>query len=256
MVPDPRHRAFTLVETMVSIGIIMLLIGVTVPALQAARLAAQETAELNLQRQSGMAIVAYADDHDGAFPYYGIPGTDFAPLRFHSGPRKGDWIGNQYGDHWGQMFYWAYWLIGLGYEAESATYFSTGEKRPRWGSPDFDYLAFDALSPTVLANPTFFAPDSHFDIAKHGGQRSQHVASPSVKGILKRSNFIRFWTMEEPISDEAAEQVPFYVWFADGHGAKWRDNQMRKGVEVRSDTYPVWSGPVYSTVDGIRGRDL
>jgi prepilin-type N-terminal cleavage/methylation domain-containing protein/prepilin-type processing-associated H-X9-DG protein len=64
------RRAFTLIELLVVVVIIGLLIGLLVPALSGARQAGRATQCKNNLRQIGVAILSYAETHNGVLPTY------------------------------------------------------------------------------------------------------------------------------------------------------------------------------------------
>jgi len=70
-----RHGSlgFTLVELLVVIAILSILIGLLLPAIQAARSAARRTQCANNLRQVGIGMALYANSHSGQFPrtYHG-----------------------------------------------------------------------------------------------------------------------------------------------------------------------------------------
>ena len=69
------RRAFTLIELLVVVSIIALLVALLLPALNRARDAALSVKCLSNQRQIGLAIQYFAEEHDGFAPGAGEGGT-------------------------------------------------------------------------------------------------------------------------------------------------------------------------------------
>ena len=68
---EPKDRpvsAFTLIELLVTISILAVIGAIAFPAVQRARLAAEQAACASNMRQLGIAMQAYANDHDMALP--------------------------------------------------------------------------------------------------------------------------------------------------------------------------------------------
>src|SRR5437763_14496097 len=63
-----RREGFTLVELLVVIGIIALLIGILLPALNKARESARRVACISNMRQIAAAVLSFANEHQGFVP--------------------------------------------------------------------------------------------------------------------------------------------------------------------------------------------
>lgn len=74
-----RRRAFTLVELLVVIGIIAILISILMPALSRMRGHANALKCLSNLRQIGQALVLYAGESKGSYPYGSWDGANNAP---------------------------------------------------------------------------------------------------------------------------------------------------------------------------------
>jgi len=69
------RRGLTLIEVIVSIGIVAILLGILAPALSRSRESARRVACLANLHSFGQAIQMYREDHDGALPFARAPYT-------------------------------------------------------------------------------------------------------------------------------------------------------------------------------------
>lgn len=70
-----RTKGFTLIELLVVIAIIAILAAILFPVFVKARAAAKRSADLVCQRQLGIGLCLYADEHNGSYPWVSQAGT-------------------------------------------------------------------------------------------------------------------------------------------------------------------------------------
>lgn len=177
---NPRHpssfrRGFSIIELIVVIGVVMVLLGIFLPALRGARQSARQTKSLSQVRQMATFVSMYCDTHDDVYPvaderFWFVPATPLGEPPYEPG-------------RW-----WAYPFIDLGY-------FTVEDAH------DQDHLdaANRQLSIAMCYDPTKMRPDTiePYEIRVTSAIKQSSVRYPSGKGMiwtpLVQRNPDRYW---------------------------------------------------------------
>jgi len=191
-----RQRAFTLVELLVVIGIIAVLVGVLLPALQAARRQAAAVKCATQLREIGNAYQMYAMENKGYYPpsqlqtssssmKYNVDGVDYP-------------IGtNTTGAYWFTFLAKYVTKSKMGYASGNAGGAVDARNSVFWGCPNWEPIRaggttnapFGNLSPVQLGYGATYWPDA---------SPTRPADRADGYPLLERSSFIQGWLRNPP----------------------------------------------------------
>ncbi len=216
-----RHRAFSIVEMVVSLGVIMVLAGLILPAISSARATGKINAQVSHIRQIATLVSGYANDQRDRYPAHGRHASD-------------------------GMLQWYRPMIATGH-------FGQVEDVDPEGLVVCNDVTF-ALSGCLVSEPALFQRGHTLpiDLTPLRGASQSDVSFPSDKGLMVKWLHIMngehvFWTYEPWIRPLGP------VAMADGSAAAARCTDF---VSVEDAYLEHWVGhPVLSTWGGFHGRD-
>ncbi len=220
--PGGAHRGFSLIELVMVMGVVMILVGLTLPSLQRSWWSGRTTGNLAVMRQNAMLIQQYTEDHKGVFPLSGHKlSVDAA-------------------------FYWYRPLVASGHLSSTREADPAGFRRYGMCNVAMSQCMVHPAERFVRGNTQ---PE---DLRRATPVRSSEVLYPSAKGLLKSIRVI-----EERIETYwccVPGAPPGPVAFADGSASiEYWMNLLPNG-RFEPDENGI-GAPVSTTWGGVKGRD-
>lgn len=259
----PFRRGFTVIELLVTIGVIGILLALLLPALSGARVSARQTVALGNVRSVGQNFLQYTNDHV-TFPFR-AKGTrvEGQPPLTAGDPNvlvsawwpEGSWIAVS--DHWAQSYLWPGIVRPVKeWPGEHRTWISPGrpttidEIGAQIGVANLISVLY---AHTFVAKPALFTRNSTGDASLLAAVRPDEVAFPSNK-VMLWDQHVAYLTKEPKRGVSGFYEAPTPMAFADGHGDVKDPTTANPGVPNPLNMNN--SAPINSTENGVRGRDF
>ncbi len=231
-------RAFTIVELLVSIGVIAVLVGLLGPALLGAKQSARFTASLANLRSHASNVALYSSDFQDHFPYFTDPAATYTVLRAG-------------GVVWPVRYFdvycsWNFPMVNY-YEGNIAhPSMAVFPDRPSHVMESYEY------SSCLVARPEFWLSEKRTGPEQWGATRVSEAIFAAKKAVFVTRGA---YTHEVPVVPDQRRAMGF----VDGHAA-WILPQDQ--MPVYSSGEGGWPGSWFNggmiglhTIDGVRGRD-
>lgn len=245
-----RRRGWTLIELLVTVGIVAVLIALTAPALRFVNDAARELKSLSYLRTHAQAMSSYTAGSQDAYPIFLEP-TNLNVLDVGPGNLP---LVRYFDAHWT-------WHIFLGREGHALPYDAEIYRSPRSieaHAPLSPYRTDYAYPCVFVAKPSFWKQETRvFGTSQYGVTRSGDVAYASSKALV-----VEMWPFVDDAASSAARRS-LLVAMVDGSASGVSRGDLRRGYPKGDGAEFLRFGavhfnddpPALHTVDGVHGRD-
>lgn len=237
------RRAFTLIDTLLTISIIGLLITLLLPAVAAVRESARDLVSLSNIRNHSAVFQMYTSDWNDYLPFVTRPDVDQSIIRGCGG--------------WGYSNYFGasqVWPIPL-----SDSYYEGRCEGPEFVHPSRrdDALIDYWLSSSILADPPYWDLSTRTGPRQWGAQRLTSITFPSAKAVLTENHPVHGLPT---IITPRAKPWAIALGIADGSSGRWKPDELIKPILSGEGSFPgiMLGMGVYGmhTPNGVLGRDV
>jgi len=246
-IQDRATRAFTVVELMVVIAVIMILIGLALPSLAKARESARAVRSSSNVRGIGESMAMYSSRFRGAYPI-GETGVLY-PVSVDGG------ISMSFSNHFEFGRGWPVLVRDAApWDEFYRTWISPGGTVP--GASQAAISAFSyQYSHSFLARPGLWRIGAMPDAALLSAVRDSEVVFPSQK-VQVWDAMMPYLLRPVPFGSTGMLANPAPMLFADGHAASHRPGDATPGiVNVMNPNAVEAAQPLHNTPLGVLGRD-